>query len=122
PYLKKLRKHLLSVGGIAVVLWNGTNDRNVASKLVALGRAQRGDKAILRRGRQSEGHENSAELHRADPGRYSVYTGYALSNDGIWRPHSWAHDGVKRQIIETTERRAVYFGLVRFERQKPCEK
>jgi hypothetical protein len=122
PYLKKLRKHLLNVGGAAVVLWNGTNDRNTADKLVALGTAERGDKAILRRGKQSACHENSADLHRADPERYAVYTGYALSADGIWRPHSWVHDGAKSRIIETTERRTVYFGLVKFERRKPGEK
>lgn len=118
PYLKKLHKHLLRIGGVAVVLWNGTNDEKIAQALISSGKAESGKTAILKLGEQSECHENSAKLHRQDPGRYAVLTGYALSDDGIWRPHSWVHDSLKRRIIETTEKRAVYFGVIKFETQR----
>ena len=39
-----------------------------------------------------------------------IATGYALSEDGLWRQHSW---GVLRDgIFETTETRLKYFGIV----------
>lgn len=36
--------------------------------------------------------------------------GYALSDDGLWREHSWAW-GPKGHLIETTEPRDRYFGI-----------
>lgn len=42
-------------------------------------------------------------------------TGYGLSGDGLWRPHSWLiepqNDGPAR-IVETTVGRLAYFGYV----------
>lgn len=39
-----------------------------------------------------------------------IGSGYALSADGLWRQHSW---GILRDgILETTERRIKYFGLI----------
>jgi hypothetical protein len=89
PYLKNLHHRLLRIGGIAVVLWNGTNNEDVVARLLRSGRADSGRGAVLKLGEQSECHENSAKLHREAPGRYDVRTGFALSEDGIWRPHSW---------------------------------
>ena len=45
---------------------------------------------------------------------YRVCTGYALSDDGMWRQHSWCIDKRPRttKIIETTEPRVLYFGYV----------
>jgi hypothetical protein len=41
----------------------------------------------------------------------NIYTGYALSPDGLWRYHSWGIDKYDK-IIETTEARLLYFGSV----------
>lgn len=40
-------------------------------------------------------------------------TGYALSEDGFWRQHSWIIEVTNRgsKIIETTEPRVAYFGF-----------
>ena len=38
-----------------------------------------------------------------------VGTGYALSDDGLWRSHSWVL--TKKRIIETTVSRVKYLGL-----------
>jgi len=40
-----------------------------------------------------------------------IYTGYALSPDGLWRYHSWGIDK-NNTIIETTEPRLLYFGSI----------
>jgi hypothetical protein len=52
-------------------------------------------------------HENSKKLlfsNKID----SVATGFALSNDGLWRSHSW---GLKEgKIFETTQPFICYFG------------
>ena len=117
PYLKKLQKHLLQTGGIAVVLWNGTNDEDIVTRLLNSGQIAPGQEAVLQRGKVSECHENSKAFHQKDPERYEVRTGYALNADGIWRPHSWVVDSHNDDIIETTEKRTTYFGVVKFARQ-----
>ena len=113
PYLKNLHKRLLEIGGLVVVLWNGTNDEAITESLLQSGEARPGRKALLRLGEPSDCHENSARLHRKAPSRYEVRTGYALSRDGIWRPHSWVIDSKNDTIIETTQKRVTYFGVVK---------
>lgn len=39
-----------------------------------------------------------------------LYSGYALSPDGLWRFHSWGLDD-SNSIIETTEPRIMYWGV-----------
>jgi hypothetical protein len=119
PYLKKLNSRLLKIGGIAVVLWNGTNSKEIVDQLLDSGEAAPGQKAVLQLGKVSGCHENSAALHQKDPVRYEVRTGYALSEDGIWRPHSWVVDAENNDIIETTKNRTMYFGVVELARQIP---
>src|SRR5258708_7764341 len=41
----------------------------------------------------------------------SVVNGYALSKDGLWRQHSWLVTP-EGGLVETTVRRAAYFGAV----------
>ena len=60
-------------------------------------------------------HDNVCEFWRDEPDRYVLATGYGLSDDGLWRPHSWLvepqNDGPPR-IVETTVGRLAYFGYV----------
>lgn len=42
----------------------------------------------------------------------SIYFGYALSEDGLWRFHSWCVDN-NNNTIETTEPRLMYYGIER---------
>jgi len=72
-----------------------------------------GDRFILKRERDCACHANSArywESHREDT---VLCTGYALSEDGIWRQHTWlVHIRPrKNRIIETTVPRIAYFGF-----------
>lgn len=59
-------------------------------------------------------HMNSALLWEANQDKLFLATGYALSDDGLWRPHSWCiHPGkTKPSVIETTVKRELYFGFV----------
>jgi len=53
-------------------------------------------------------HNNCFRLLQADK-IDTIFTGYALSDDGLWRNHSW---GLKKDfLIETTEERLVYLGI-----------
>jgi hypothetical protein len=56
-------------------------------------------------------HENVARLWLdKSHGLSCIGTGYALSEDGLWRQHSW---GIREDaIVETTVRRLKYFGIV----------
>ena len=40
----------------------------------------------------------------------NIYSGYALSSDGLWRFHSWGFD-FESNLIETTEPRLLYYGI-----------
>lgn len=54
-------------------------------------------------------HDNVAELAAVDL-NLAWYFGYGLSDDGMWRIHSWGvtDDG---RIVETTENRLAYVGI-----------
>jgi len=56
-------------------------------------------------------HQNVASVWaKRRFGIVGVATGYVLSEDGLWRQHSW---GILRDgILETTEARSKYFGII----------
>lgn len=63
----------------------------------------------VRKGRAHRCHGNSGAIWKANKGRCSIVTGYALS-DGRWVQHSWVWDTKHRRVIETTFKRQAYFG------------
>ena len=70
-----------------------------------------GGNTVLKAMRASSCHENVAKLWKDRKfGIVGIGTGYALSEDGLWRQHSWGllRDG----ILETTKLRLKYFGIV----------
>ncbi|MBX7070499.1 MAG: hypothetical protein K1X38_14010 [Microthrixaceae bacterium] len=69
-------------------------------------------------GDASECHRNVAALWRSGQATF-IGTGYALSDDELWREHSWAWDD-EGHLLETTTARSCYFGL-RFE-QENCQR
>ena len=85
-----------------------------AKDIIERGQLWYGDNAIMKRGLPSRCHYNSAKIWETDKEKYRVATGYALSPDGMWRQHSWVIEvGPKEnRIIETTEFRVAYFGMV----------
>jgi hypothetical protein len=111
PHLKPLLNKLLSLGGKAVVLWNGSNGPNGVAHLLADGKIFSNRDVKIVAGEPSRCHDNAFALWESKPKRYMVVTGYGLSKHGIWRPHSWCIDRKTGKIIETTERRTKYFGV-----------
>jgi hypothetical protein len=101
-----LRETLLDLGGQAVVppLCYEDSLRELLESGVSFG-----GKSTLVKGDPCQCHANSAalfDLGRAD----GIGTGYALSDDGLWRQHSWGVKGTR--VLETTVRREMYFGTV----------
>jgi len=93
-------------GGTQLVIPPAPGDDLVA--LIAAGSVMDASKVEHRPGRPSSCHLNTAA--RAALGQCHPATGYAL-NGTTWREHSWGvtADGT---IIETTEPRDAYFGIV----------
>lgn len=65
-------------------------------------------------------HYNAARIYdeRVEEDDVIICTGMALSNDGMWRQHSWLiqkyespSGKAKTRILETTEKRVAYFGF-----------
>lgn len=72
------------------------------------------NKVVLKSMEDSQCHSNSACLAEHFPNKYKIVTGYALSDDLVWRCHSWVIETIKgkTQIIETTKKRLKYYGYV----------
>lgn len=64
---------------------------------------------VLHLGARSNCHVNAVTLWRSGEA-VAIGTGYALSDDQLWREHSWAWDR-DGYLIETTEPRNRYYGL-----------
>lgn len=107
------RSQLLLIGGSDVVPPVVLEWRIVDLMLHACQHA--GADALFVAGEPSNCHDNVANLwvERVTACGHEVasaWTGYALSDDGLWRQHSWAMttDG---RVIETTVGRTVYMGV-----------
>lgn len=109
PRYYELRDRLLSFGGESVCFSFGEPD---LAPILQYGQFWHGYKAKRKRGKPRRCHENALALHRSLG--YGLCTGYALSDDGMWRQHSWCIERRPRttNIIETTEPRVMYFGFV----------
>lgn len=118
PEYKPLSDKLLSVSGEFVIMPVLEEDYK---KILSRGFKQYGWNAQIRLGDPCRCHSNACELWKENH-RIQIVTGYALSEDGIWRQHSWCRDigqqvrnrggaGLYR-LIETTKKRKLYFGFV----------
>lgn len=111
--LQRLRARLLAFGGHQVCLAYPEPD---LEKIMARGQLWYGDIAIKKAGKASRCHSNSALywLKNSKEQMLAIATGYALSEDGMWRQHSWCVKRGKRSlhVIETTCKRIAYYGFV----------
>ena len=103
PELAPLREKLLEIGGLEIV----PRFEEDLQKLLERG-VSWGNKVKMTRGYKSQCHSNSAMLYTKNPIRYSIVVGWGLSDDGLWRQHTWIMDG--DIIRESTEKRLAYFG------------
>ena len=104
PLLADLYELLLSIGGVAIV----ADYEPDVQELLERGRRFPVRGLRMKRGYPSACHFNVAQMH--EKRGVGVATGYALSDDDLWRPHSWGYQGGK--VVETTEPRQVYFGFL----------
>lgn len=105
---RALCRDLLSYGGDLVVATD-TPDPVVSLLVGGRLRFDPGQAARIVRGRRRECHQNVIRRWRS--GKLRIVTGYALSDDGLWRPHSWGLDADDR-VVETTDAREMYAGVV----------
>ena len=109
---EELKQRLLKVAGQAVCF----HVEDDLLDILRRGQFIRGYHARMMRGEASRCHSNAAACWDANRGLTKIATGYALSRDGMWRQHTWcvrwnaAIDAW--QVIETTERRLLYYGFV----------
>ena|SRR6266498_291452 len=109
PIVVRFAETLLSYGGCRVVFRFEQTDY---AALLEVGTLLAPTYIELRRGQQSECHRNTARRWRRAKRTTSIVTGFALTaEDGRWRSHTWLihSDG---HIIETTEERDRYYGIV----------
>lgn len=106
-----LKDKLLSVGGTRIIMPRTDED---LEKTVSRGQFWMGSSAMMQKGLPSQCHMNSARLYMANKDKIRICTGYALSDDGIWRMHSWGIWTKPRsnKIVETTVKRVLYYGFV----------
>lgn len=105
----KLENFLLQLGGddvvVPVVIDDWFVDWMDEDRTVSIGA---NCPMALMEGDTNQCHRNTAQL-LLDGIADTIYTGYALSEDGLWRQHSWAEN---RQgiLLETTTERRCYVG------------
>lgn len=109
-----LHKKLLSYGGLETCLPDIEPD---IQRILSRGYLRNGT-SLMMPGEPSHCHSNVCNLwaqNRAD-NDVRICTGYALSEDGLWRCHSWllhTYDTAtqhRERVVETTEKRLAYFG------------
>lgn len=111
--IKKMKEHILSnFGGDGFQLdWvlNRDFSKDEVKQLMSRGEVRDGKAFKLQKMSMSGCHINSAELASRNYA-IDIWTGMALSDDGLWRVHTWVYDSKNQKYIETTERRIKYFG------------
>lgn len=106
----QLRTLLLSFGGSEVCMPAYEED---LYNILARGQLWYGDRIHMMKGQPSQCHRNSSYCWEANQDKTVLCTGYALSEDGMWRQHSWLVElrPRKNRIVETTVPRVAYFGF-----------
>lgn len=104
-----LKKKLLAIGGQAVVFLGEIPNYDLLLEKAKLFVGNR--KFVkIRRGSPNACFNNVEELAKQSPELQS-YEGFSLSEDGVWRSHSWLYDYSTLTLIETTVPRLAYYGI-----------
>jgi hypothetical protein len=107
PRILLLKEKLLQIGGTHLVAPTGPDPD--LEELLIHGHTIEGT-VCFEEMAENSCHWNVAALWlQKKQALVAVATGYALSEDGLWRQHSWGIQ--KNAILETTEPRRCYFGL-----------
>lgn len=106
-----LRDILLSFGGDEACMPGTEDDLGL---LLEYGEIWLPTGMILKKGARGKCHSNALYLWDANRGKVFVATGYYLSDDGMWRQHSWGICANSRggRVVETTNPAVLYYGVV----------
>lgn len=102
----RLRNKLLEIGGENVVPCHEDN----LQELLVDGAIINPAETQLKELRDSQCHYNAALLYRNENSVTKIGTGWALTDDGLWRQHSWAMKD--DTLVETTVSRTKYYGIL----------
>jgi hypothetical protein len=105
---EEIKAKLLAVGGQAVIIAGSTPED--CKELVVKGEFVSGEKLKMWKMAEGRCHQNVEYIITRWP-HFKGLTGFALSEDGVWRFHSWAFDPKTNCIRETTQPRLMYFGI-----------
>jgi hypothetical protein len=108
PKKQELKNKLRDACGVALILPNVEED---IDKILERGEFLLGKELILAEGEPNNCHKNAAKYWFDHSKKHCLMTGYALSSDGVWRQHSWCLFNKSRTVVETTEKRLLYFGF-----------
>lgn len=109
PEWNRLKRKLLNIGGKAVVPPTDPEETPESFLNGMLNKGQVINLSVeVKNMKSSDCHKNSAKLWKEE--NADISTGFSLSEDGLWRLHSWAVKN--RKIIETTVPREIYYGVV----------
>jgi hypothetical protein len=108
--IKNLCSHLLEIGGESVAV-QFNEPPEICEAILKLGEIIPSNNIKVIKGDERECHTNSAVLWSKNRKKYFIVTGFALSNDGTWRRHSWIKT-IDSKVIETTIKREKYFGII----------
>lgn len=108
-HYKELEQKLLSMGGKELVYMPSLPQ--IIRAIIDEGQVFDTLPVELVKGKPSHCHENVDALWLKGKGKYRSAHGYGLSEDGLWRQHSWL---VKKNgiIVETTVVRKMYYGIL----------
>ena len=112
---RPLHDLLLSIGGYQTVFPVIEEDMKA---IMERGYYRKGTSKMMK-GSPGQCHTNTCELYKENRRDKDVRicTGYALSEDGLWRQHSWllhtykTNTQTRTRVIETTAKRVAYFGF-----------
>ena len=107
PALEPLKERLLGIYGKAVCLPFTEPDLD---DIMKRGELWRGYRALMCRGEPCHCHANSGELWLQHEEDLAICTGYAMSDDAMWRQHTWCVQHEDDRVVETTTRRVLYYG------------
>lgn len=110
PDAFKLREHLVAAAGIDMEI----NQETDFEDLLEHGEFY-GETYEKISGAQRDSYKNCSKTWDKHPEKYSIVSGFALGNNGIWRIHDWLVDK-DDNVFETTALRSLYFGIVVEER------
>lgn len=108
PLIVALAEQLLNNGGEAVVIL--FVEEAFCSVMIRYGKIATYNSISFDLGEPRQCHANSASLWSARQDELTLVTGYGLSDDKLWRRHSWLINQ-EQNLLETTEARVKYLGI-----------